>query len=69
MFEMDFSVWAKDMRDKVLRHIPEKDWKTIRVVIVTSVQYEKVIPLDPFAKERLLNPEASGDQSQTARTK
>ena len=54
---MDFATWLDAMREGVLRDIPERDWKTVRALIVTSVGHEEVVPVDPDALERL-RPEA-----------
>ena len=56
-FRMDFATWVDAMRGGVLRDIPEKDWKTIRALIVTSVGHKEVVELDRDALERL-RPEA-----------
>lgn len=54
---MDFATWVVAMREDVLRGIPEKDWKTIRALIVTSVGHDEVVYVDRDALERL-RPEA-----------
>ena len=57
LFRMDFATWVVAMREDVLRDIPEKDWKTIRALIVTSVGHDEVVYVDRDALERL-RPEA-----------
>ena len=56
-FRMDFATWVEAMRGDVLHDIPEKDWKTIRALIVTSVGHKEVVEVDRDAVERL-RPEA-----------
>ena len=56
-FQMDFSVWAKAMRDKILKDIPESEWKTTRVLIVTSVGHEEVVAIDGDALAQLTESE------------
>ena len=57
-FRMDFAVWAEVVREKVLQDIPRKDWKTVRVLIVTSVGHTEVVALDRDAWEQLMPPES-----------
>lgn len=52
-FNMDFATWVEAMRNDVLRDIPEKDWKTIRALIVTSIGHKEVVEVDRDAVERL----------------
>ena len=52
-FRMDFATWVDAMREGVLHDIPEKDWRYIRALIVTSVGHEEVVELDRDAVERL----------------
>ena len=54
---MDFATWVDAMREDVLHDILEKDWKTLRALIVTSVGHEEVVKVDGDAVERL-GPEA-----------
>ena len=56
---MDFATWIEAMRGNVLQDIPEKDWNTIRALIVTSVGHEEVIELERDAVERLRQAAAS----------
>ena len=56
-FNVDFTEWVDAMREGVLHDIPEKDWKTLRALIVTSVGHKEVVEVDRHAMERLC-PEA-----------